>query len=455
VSVVRHRGIAPWASMFLVACATSRPPVQEPVDAPPVAAEPTTTSAPRPTESARKRRASFDKALAAAMIARALPSTGAFASRHVTRSEMDDVVRAQVQRELPPDALEHEEQQEKLLSVIDPSEHYADLVLGMLGSQVAGLYIPREKALYVVDDGAASEGSSEEHTVLVHEIVHAIQDEHFDLGRRVAWRADASDETAAMHALGEGDATLAMLLDTSRGEEIPTTFIDGFTTIMRESNRRMVGERVPTAVADALVDPYVEGLRFVWSLYQRGGWAAVDAAWRDPPRTTEQLLHPEKYAQREAPVALRAEAVGPESFKIIDANTIGELEVRDWLSAFVDFDVAQAIARGWGNGRVELFGRDRERALRLRVRWDSDATAHATQAYARVGAALEKRFGKARRSGPFRCVERPGVGPLSWQVTRGELVVLAGPAIFDETGVRTVSTCTAMRPWAQRAKAAR
>ncbi len=451
----RPRAIAPLVSAFLTACATNGPPAREPIAAAPPPSVQETPQAPAPTQAARKRRASFDKALAAAMIARALPSAGAFASRHVTRSEMDDVVRAQVKHELPPDALEHEEQQEKLLSVIDPSEHYADLVLGMLGSQVAGLYIPREKALYVVDDGAASEGSSEEHTVLVHEIVHAIQDEHFDLGRRVAWRADASDETAAMHALGEGDATLAMLLDTSRGEEIPSTFIDGFTTVMRESNRRMVGERVPTAVADALVDPYVEGLRFVWSLYEHGGWPSVDAAWRDPPRTTEQLLHPEKYAKREAPVALGAEAVGPSSFRVVDANTIGELEVRDWLSAFVDFDVAQAIARGWGNGRVELFGRDRERALRLRVRWDADATAHAAQAYARVGAALEKRFGKARRSGPFRCVERPSVGPLAWQVTRGELVVLAGPASFDEAGVRATSTCAAMRPWAERAKAAR
>ena len=220
-----------------------------------------------PAASETPREASVAKALDAAQEARRLSSNGRFASRRVDRAEMDRVVRAQVAREVPASVLANEEAQEKLLSVIDPDENYLELVLGMLGSQVAGLYVPQEKALYVVDDAAATGGANSERTVLVHEIVHALQDEHFSLGDRVAWRPEGSDETAAMHALGEGDATLAMLLDTSRGEAIPGSFVDGFTTLMRESNRKMVGERVPTAVADALVDPYVEGLHFVWSLY--------------------------------------------------------------------------------------------------------------------------------------------------------------------------------------------
>lgn len=400
--------------------------------------------APAPTPRSRH----LARAVASAVDARGLTSNGTFESRHVDRAEMERVVRAQVERELPAEVLAHEESAQKLLSVIDPDENYLELVFGMLGSQVAGLYIPREKALYVVDDGVSSEGSADEHTVLVHEIVHAIQDEHFDLGRRVEWRREGGDETAAIHSLGEGDATLAMLLDTSRGEGLSSTFVADFTSLMRETNRRLVGARVPSAVADALVDPYVEGLRFVWSLYSVGGWAAVNAAWASPPRSTEQLLHVEKFAAREAPVALSMQPVAPAGFDLLEASVVGELDVRDWFSAFVEFEVARSFARGWGNGRTELFGRGSERALRLRIRWDEDATAQAERAAKRMTRELVARFGHARHVGAFRCVERPRVGPLAWASSRRDLVVLAGPATFENGHAASTSSCASLAAWA-------
>jgi hypothetical protein len=394
-------------------------------------------------------------ALEAATKARGLPSRGAFASRRVARDEMARVVRDQVERELPPDALAHEEAQQKLLSIVARGEDYRELVLGMLGSQVAGLYVPRDKALYVVDDGSANAGSAEERTVLVHEIVHAIQDEHFDLGARVRWREGAGDETAAIHALGEGDATLAMLLETSRGEPLPKSFVDGFTSLMRESNRRMVGERVPPALADALVDPYVEGMRFVWTLYDSGGWDAVNAAWRAPPATTEQLLHPDKFAAREAPVALRGGPAAPPGFTLLSEGPVGELDLRDWLAAFVPFEEASGLASGWGNGRVALFGRGPERALHVRIRWDDDARGKSAKAARRLASALRERYGRGTKTvGAFACVERADVGPIAFASTARELAVIAGPAVLDGAAPATV-TCASLEAWAARARPVR
>ncbi len=414
-----------------------------------------TTQAPAPHEAKPASDRAVARALAAAIIARNLPSRGDFASKRVSRREMDRVVREQVVHELPPDALAYEEAQQKLLGVVDPREDYRELVLGMLGSQVAGLYVPREKALYVVDDDRAGSTTDDEHTVLVHEIVHAIQDEHFDLGARVRWREEGSDEIAAVHALGEGDATLAMLLEKSRGEAIPDAFFEGFATLMRDGNRQMVGDRVPRAVADALVDPYIEGLRFVRERYAVGGWSAVDEAWRHPPSTTEQLLHAEKFTSREAPLPMSRDARGPKGFTLLTAGVVGELDLRDWLSAFVDLAEARTLASGWGQGRAELFGAGPARAVRVRIRWDADAKTHAARTAKRLVASFAERFGRGRAVGRFTCFDRPELGPFAVRAEGDGVVILAGPAELGAKAQAAHGRCVDLAPWAAQAALAR
>jgi hypothetical protein len=438
------------AALFASACAT--PPQTPAREAPPAVVAPALETPPAANEAVQRGHdRSVARALAAAMIARNLPSNGAFASRRVSRAEMDRVVREQVVRELPTDALAQEEAQQKLLGAVDARDDYRELVLGMLGSQVAGLYVPREKALYVVDDDRAGSTTDDEHTVLVHEIVHAIQDEHFDLGARVRWREDGGDEVAAVHALGEGDATLAMFLEKSRGEALPDSFFESFTTLMIEGNRQLVGDRVPRALADALVAPYVEGLRFVRHRYAIGGWAAVDAAWRSPPTTTEQLLHPAKYEAREAALPMGRESVGPAGFETLTSGVVGELDLREWLAGYVATEDARALAGGWGQGRSELFGRGEERAVRLRIRWDYDARPHAARSAKSLERALEARLGRGRRVAGFVCFDRADLGPLALRAEGADLVVLAGPARLTPKEGTGTSRCSALAPWARRA----
>lgn len=368
---------------------------------------------------------------------------------------MERVVREQVVHELPPNAFEYEEVEQKLLGAIDAREDYRELVLGMLGSQVAGLYVPREKALYIVEEHGTAVAADDEHTILVHEIVHAMQDEHFDLGARVRWREDGTDSVAAVHALGEGDATLAMLLEKSRGEPIPDAFFESFETLLREGNRRVIGDRAPRALADALVEPYIEGLRFVRDRYATGGWDAVDAAWRDPPITTEQLLHPAKYVAREPPLPMSRVSVGPHGFVELTSGIVGELDLRDWLATYVELGEARTYAKGWGQGRTELFGRGDEHALRLRILWDSDSRDHAVRTAKSLAVALEKRFGRPRRVRSFTCFERRDLGPLALRADDSGLVVLAGPARLAPHIGTSDARCRDLDAWAKRTTLAR
>src|SRR5690606_24847389 len=116
---------------------------------------------------------------------------------------------------------------------------------------------------------------------LNHELVHALQDQHFGLGDRLRYRADAGDEQAALHALAEGDATSLMLDLMVRPSGKTALDIQGDIMQGAESLPPEAGE-VPGVIVRSIVAPYRDGLEFVHWLRRRSGWAGVTAAWKRP-----------------------------------------------------------------------------------------------------------------------------------------------------------------------------
>jgi hypothetical protein len=282
-----------------------------------------------------------------------------------------------------------------------------------LASLAAGVYLPGEKALLVRDD----EGGAADGTVLLHEVVHALQDAHFGLAPLLRDDGRGADALAARHAFVEGDASFAVLRDANLLEPLDDAFVEAFCKGFQISNRKGAGAALPPTVADALVAPYIHGTRFVWSLYAHGRWAAVNAAWRRPPESTEQLLHVAKYRRRERPVPLPGPPRLPGTFEARGAATFGELDLRTWLGLFLTADEASRLAADWGNGAATLYARGSERALALRVRWDNQARGRAKEVASRLDAV---------RGGT--CTERPGLGPLAIEAEGRDLVAIAGPA---------------------------
>ncbi|MBA3768765.1 MAG: hypothetical protein H0W99_17650, partial [Acidobacteria bacterium] len=115
------------------------------------------------------------------------------------------------------------------------------------------------------------------------------------------------------------------------------------------------------------------GTRFVEAVRRRGGERAVDELFLHPPASSEQILHPEKYFQAEAP---RDVHVGESGFtengwRITNSTPVGEIGVRGLLLAGVSEKEAVRGAAGWGGDRAYLFERDEGSTLFVwKTAWD-------------------------------------------------------------------------------------
>jgi hypothetical protein len=249
------------------------------------------------------------------------------------------------------------------------------LLLRLMGEQVVGYYDADHKHLVVRDDimrsfaeGKPADDSSdltEARIVLVHELVHALQDQNLDLDAHIHLERD-TDASNAFHALVEGDATLAMIGYALEREQVPLHRLTGnpaqvrsFSDVVRRSP--LAGselEQAPAIVRVPLLSAYVDGLSFCASLHGSGGFAAVDRAHSAPPVSTEQVLHPERFAQPDTPTPVRLPDL-PEltaaGYELVREDTLGELEMGVYFGQGVSEDEAKRAADGWDGDRIRVY----------------------------------------------------------------------------------------------------
>lgn len=250
------------------------------------------------------------------------------------------------------------------------------LLLRLMGEQVVGYYDADEKHLVVRDDimrGFAqlnddeSGALAEARIVLLHELVHALQDQHLQLSEHIHAERD-TDASNAFHALVEGDATLAMIGYALEREQVPLQRLTGnpaqvrsFSDVVRRSP--LAGselEQAPAIVRVPLLSSYVDGLAFCASLHGRGSFDAVDRAHSDPPTSTEQVLHPERFAQLDVPTAVRLPPL-PEldsaGYQVVREDTLGELEMGVYFAQAGTQNEAKRAAEGWDGDRIRVYSR--------------------------------------------------------------------------------------------------
>ena len=289
------------------------------------------------------------------------------------------------------------------LGLLAPDLDVRALLLRLMGEQVVGYYDAEEKHLVVRDDvmrafgrgEEAEEGSDlgEARIVLVHELVHALQDQHLNLFENIHAERD-TDADNAFHALVEGDATLAMIGYALERESIPLerltsnpAQVQSFSDVVRRSP--LAGtelEQAPAIVRVPLLSAYVDGLAFCASLHGVGGFAAIDRAHAAPPISSEQVLHPERFATPDMPERLALPAL-PQlpaaGYELVREDTLGELEMGVYFGQGLKEAEAKRAADGWDGDRLRVYRSASEPpAVVWLSAWDSERDAQEAEAAA-------------------------------------------------------------------------
>ncbi len=227
-------------------------------------------------------------------------------------------------------------------------------------SSIVGLYDPRTNRLVV----RGKEPTPYVRSVLVHELTHALQDQHFDLSRN---RPRSGGAAKGWLAVVEGDATrvedlyLASLSADERDQAA-----EELAAIQAEPSE------IPPAVARFIAFPYQVGPQFTSTLLRLSGQSGLDRAFSTPPRTDEQLLHPVVYVAGEAGVSVPE----PEADRRrVLADTFGEFGLRVLLTDVVPQDEIERATSGWGGDRYVVWADGRRNCARLHVLMDTASDA--------------------------------------------------------------------------------
>ena len=304
------------------------------------------------------------------------------------------------------------------LGLVPDTLQLVPLLKALLLEQIVGYYDPAVDTLFVVDRVTMDSVD----LVLVHELVHALQDQHTDMDSLLRAVEDSNDRSTAARAAVEGHATFAMT-EWQLGEMAGTSVdLTGFPNLAEMGTTLDLGSlpgmavlaEAPRFVRESILFPYLGGLGFMQAY-----WAAQPdrpvPLGANLPGSSEQILHPERSfgAERDAPTSLTFLEGPPEGWAEVHADGLGELEIRILLEEHLgDQAEAREAAAGWDGDRYRLLRSGEDEVLIWASVWDSPADAeHFASA---VSAALSRRYGAAPETGTPERGTRP-YGPLGGQ----------------------------------------
>lgn len=316
-----------------------------------------------------------------------------------SKEDLEAFLVAELAEQFDGDRIRHMMRVYARLGLVPDELELEPLLRRLLLEQVVGFYDPASDTLFVVD-GVASELVD---GVLVHEMVHALQDQYVDLDSLTEANRDANDASMAVQAALEGHATFVMLewmMGEQLGSPIDLTLVEPLGKTLGENPAALLGSEMPeltgapTVIREQLLFPYVAGLDFV-----QARWGSDDG--RVPPlgeslpTTTEQILHPAEFSSERsaAPSRITFDAGPPDGWVVAYEDGLGEFDTRMFLREHLrDRQLADNAAAGWAGDRYRLLDGPDGESLEWISRWD-------TESDARDFAAAAQRAFRARQDG--------------------------------------------------------
>lgn len=286
-----------------------------------------------------------------------------------------------------PERRVRDEQIAKMLGLIPRDVDLQAVLEKLLENQVGGFYDPGSDTFYLMD----SFGGDLARLILSHELIHALDDQYFDLDGKLKSLHQETDAEFAYHAVAEGSGS-------SGGNQWTFLHMKDLDrkAILESSSLLSNGlEEAPALLWVPLLASYVRGEGF---LVRTAGMNMamkvpeiedIRHAFEHPPRSSEQILHPEKYWDPAALDEPRSIAIDtaklPPEWKSMGEDTLGEMilalvatpaekrakfDSKNMLS-ILGIQYTNKAAEGWGGDRALLLAKGDARALWLVTVWDT------------------------------------------------------------------------------------
>ncbi len=285
-----------------------------------------------------------------------------------SREQVRDYVIHKFDQDLPPRELSGLEAALHRFGLIPDTMQLRPTMIDLLTEQIAGYYDADSNALYIPADIEPSQLRN----VVSHELVHALQDQYVSLDSIITQQGH-NDRRSAAQAVLEGQATVVQI-SVLMPEQRPDTYPVGWFWQQRVVAARLQGQmaqfsRAPLWLREGLIFPYLGGADFImWFRHNRPGRSVLTAM----PTSTEQILHPDRYAEGDAPTSLAFTGPSPDSVRFED--DLGEFETRLLLEQHLgDERQATELATGWDGDRYQVLGS--AGALVWYTVWDDAAAA--------------------------------------------------------------------------------
>jgi hypothetical protein len=311
----------------------------------------------------------------------------------INKNQLHHYLDQRLHETMKPDEARAEELTLKMLGLVPADFDLRKSTLDLLTEQAAAFYDYNQKKLFVLEGSGGGAGGAanasgaandEERIALVHELAHALADQHFHLAKYIREGMRSDDSATARQAVMEGQATWLMAAYISREgggkPEIPQAVLELMKQSIEGSAAQQypVFSQAPLYIRESLVFPYAQGLMFQDAVFRKLGREAFSEVFLQPPASSGQILHPERYLGHGG-VVIPVPPPLPESreFRKLADGSLGELDFRVLLSQYTTAPEGEALAAHLAGGSYSLFEHKREKfpVLAVASTWDTPESA--------------------------------------------------------------------------------
>jgi len=278
---------------------------------------------------------------------------------YISKGKLADFIERRVKQAVKPEEVRVEALTLKMFGFVPEDYDLKQAIVELMTEQAAAFYDYDHRRLFITESDTSF---LEKRAALVHELAHALADQHFSLGKYLRKGNKSDDAATAREAVIEGQATWLMWAYVSKlggGEAKVSEFI---VDSMKDAAGSGVGsqypvfDKAPLYLRESLIFPYTSGLRFTNAVVEKLGEAGFGEVFERAPVSTQQILHPDLYLSHQKPEHPKAPAPpDAKRYKAISEGSIGELDFRVLLEQYAGADVASRIVPHWRGGEYRLY----------------------------------------------------------------------------------------------------